>query len=215
MRQYTDTEKAEIVARAKVGESVSALSRELSIPRSTLRGWIRAELDPKTAEKKEKKRVDIVEKGGESKARACAKKNTRACVDASPGRQGGESDTKEEKNDQSTQSERKQSFSDSSWDNIEKAHKIINRRLNRALDNEDALDKIVDIVWSINEKDLSYEQKLSLLSKLRRIKVEDVREMVILIGTLYDKQALANGEVNGKIGLEQEKPFEIVVTVKQ
>ena len=104
--------------------------------------------------------------------------------------------------------ERKKKFSDSSWGNIDKAQQLLEKRLKRALDNEEALDKIVDIIQDTPDDDLDYKQKMTLINKIRAVKVEDVKAIAVIIGTLYDKQALANDEKTGNIGGEILLKFE-------
>lgn len=174
VKRYTKKQKAEALKRIKGGESVRALSRELEIPRTTLLGW------KKAAEKKD-----------ETTPARARKKTAQAREEKldSPTIASVQDETEEQ-----TQNEAKKNFSKKSWDNIDKAQRIIDRRLSRALDYEAEIDKIVETLADMGEDDLSYNEKQALLAKLRKIKVSDLRDVVVLIGTLYDKQALANKE---------------------
>ena len=190
--QYTKKEKKEALKRLKTGESASYVARELNIPRSTLIGW----------------------KAAEATGAQARKKNAGA-------RNSPDSSTDKAKpkikrvNAQSTQEKNKKNFSKDSWKNIDKAQELLGRRLSRAIDYEKEIDEIVDIILEAKDEELDYKQKMTLLNKLKAIRVTDIRDIVVMIGTLYDKQALANDEANEKVALEQSKPFEIVVTVKK
>lgn len=199
--KYTKKQKTEAVKRLKAGESASAVSRDLNIPRTTLIGWKVEKNAGAGARKKTQARAK--EKSDSSTGEGIASAQD-SCKD-----NGGEIATDKE------QTEKKKNFSKQSWENIEKAQELIQRRLDRALDYEAALDEIVDMVVNTSEKDMSYVEKQALLAKLKKVKLTDIRDIVVMIGTLYDKQALANNEVNEKIGIAQDKPFEIVVTVKK
>lgn len=200
-KRYTEKEKQHALKRLKSGESASVVSRELNIPRTTLLAWLKS-----------------VEKSVEPTGAGARKKNTRACEKNSTSSTGGkdsedlkERDSPDDRNDKSGKEaekeqkrkaellENKKKFSKDSWDNISKAQKIINRRLNRALKQEGAIDEIVDIVLSADGEELSEEQKKSILQKLRKIRLDDVRDIAVVIGTLYDKQALANDEATNII----------------
>lgn len=204
VKKYTKKEKTAALKRLKAGESASAISREMNIPRTTLLSW---------------QKNDVATGAG------ARKKTTRAREKASTSSTGGkdsedlkERDSPDEPNDKSGEEaekekkrkseliENKKKFSKDSWKNIEKAQEIINRRLDRALKQEAVLDEIVDIVLGADSEDLSEEQKKSILHKLRKIRLDDVRDIAVVIGTLYDKQALANDEATNIVdgGLQVE-----------
>ena len=184
VKRYTKKEKAAALKRIKAGESVSAVSRDLKIPRSTLIGW----------------------KKDEATGARARKKTTQAREKKSDTPTGDNVSHKEDS--QNVYVEKKKHFSDDSWGNIDKAQQLLNRRLTRALECEDALDEMVNIVLETSEEDLDYKQKMTLINKLRTVKVEDIKSLVVSIGTLYDKQALANGDKTGNVSGEIVLKFE-------
>ena len=197
--RYTKKQKNEALKRLKAGESVSLVAREMKIPRTTLIGW----------------------KAGEATSAQARKKNAgaRSVSDSSTGKAKQPDKPKEDPTKDaialiSKQAKHKEKFSNASWANIDKAQKLLARRLNRAIDYEAAIDEIVDIVLEAKDEELDYKQKMTLINKLKAIRITDIRDIVVMIGTLYDKQALANDEANEKVALEQTKPFEIIVKVK-
>ena len=185
VKKYTKKEKTAALKRLKAGESVAAVARDMNIPRTTLIGW---------------------RKNSEATGARARKKTTQAREKTSTP-STGEKESEEVKEPLGLDSsaddslnEKKKQFSRDSWQNIEKAQEIIYRRLTRALDQESAIDEIVNIILSAKDEDLTYEQKQALLNKMRKIKVEDVRELAVVVGTLYDKQALANKDVTSVVG---------------
>lgn len=196
-KRYTKKEKAQALKRLKAGESASLVAREMKIPRSTLIGW----------------------KDGEAMSARARKKNAgaRNVSDSSTGREKEKPipPTPTASAGNSEQVQHKQNFSKVSWGNIDKAQQLLARRLSRAIDYEKEIDEIVDIILEANDEELDYKQKMTLINKLKAIKITDIRDIVVMIGTLYDKQALANDEANAKLSLEQAKPFEITVKVKK
>ncbi len=105
---------------------------------------------------------------------------------------------------------KKEEFARNAWDIIDKANELLKRRIERALEYEDEIDEIVDEVANANKLTIPPEEKKALFSKLRTIKVDDIREIATVIGTIYDKQALANKEatsiVEGGITVEFDIP---------
>jgi hypothetical protein len=203
VKKYTKKEKMAALKRLKAGESASAISREMNIPRTTLLSWQKSDVATgasarkKTTQAREKTSTHSTggqdERNGKEKSADSKRESKEELYD-------GENNTAtecengadEQAADLKYLNEKKKNFSKDSWGNIEKAQKIIERRLERALYQEDAMDELVNAVLETSDKDLTYQEKQSLLNKLRKIKVEDVRELVMAIGTLYDKQALAN-----------------------
>lgn len=95
-------------------------------------------------------------------------------------------------------------FVNNAWDIIENAQSLLARRIERALNNEDQLDKLLKEILSLDYKELSQDERKALYKKMNVIKVEDVGKIATIIGTLYDKQALATGEPTSNIHLKLE-----------
>lgn len=51
---------------------------------------------------------------------------------------------------------------------------------------------------SLPNTELSTERKKALARQLASIKVEDIGKLTVALATLYDKQALANGEATSR-----------------
>ncbi len=114
---------------------------------------------------------------------------------------------KGKKNLEELRNEKKESFVFSAWRSIEKATNLLEHRIDRALFNEMALDKLLEIALDADISKLSQTEKNAICAKLASLKLESTRELSTVIGTLYDKQALANQEptvnVGGELGLRK------------
>lgn len=89
---------------------------------------------------------------------------------------------------------KKEEFVEGAWNLIGKVQTLLERRLGRAIESEDVIDELVDEILALDHKDLTDTQRKALYSKIMAIKVESVKELSVVLGTLYDKQALANKE---------------------
>ncbi len=106
---------------------------------------------------------------------------------------------------------KKEDFINDAWKLIDLSKGVLEKRLTRARDNEEALDELVDEICKLDYKTLTSQQRQALYMKLAKIKVEDVKSLATVLGTLYDKQALANKEataiVEGSITIKKFEDF--------
>lgn len=106
---------------------------------------------------------------------------------------------------------KKEDFINDAWKLIDLSKGVLEKRLTRARDNEEALDELVDEICKLDYKTLTSQQRQALYMKLAKIKVEDVKSLATVLGTLYDKQALANKEataiVEGSITVKKFEDF--------
>lgn len=107
--------------------------------------------------------------------------------------------------------ENKKRFVDDAWRLIDKTKTLLERRLDRALTNEDELDELLDEICKLDNKELTNEQRKALYSKIKTLKLEQTKELAVVLGTLYDKQALANKEataiIDGNITYKKFEDF--------
>lgn len=71
---------------------------------------------------------------------------------------------------------------------------LLERRYDKALDNEDDLEGLIDLVMSAKDEDMSYKERMDLAKKLGRLELNTLSEITTSMGTLFDKMRLANGE---------------------
>ena len=94
------------------------------------------------------------------------------------------------------------------WRGIELSVKLILRRLERAIEEEQGIDELLNMVDEIaREENMTYLQKEAIKRKIATLKCEDPAKLATVLGTLYDKQALASGDstVNAEVNVS---PFE-------
>lgn len=112
-------------------------------------------------------------------------------------------DWKKEKEDDEEFAElrrkKKTEFVNKSWEVIEKALLLGKKRVERALNHEEELDNLIDEISADSE--IHPLTKQALVSKIKTLQIQTVRDISTFIGTLYDKQALASGEANNKTEL--------------
>ena len=96
----------------------------------------------------------------------------------------------------------KERFVNDAWRSIHAGNAILVRRLERAVGQEDEMDRLLDEFLSGTEE-LTDEQRRDLLRKFNALKVEDIGKIAVTLGTLYDKQALIAKEATDIIGLER------------
>lgn len=105
----------------------------------------------------------------------------------------------------------KERFVEQAWESIGKIQSVLERRLDRALNSEDELDELVDTICALDKKQLTDSQRKALYMKMNAIKVESVKELAVVLGTLYDKQALANKEataiVDGQVAVKKFEDY--------
>lgn len=92
--------------------------------------------------------------------------------------------------------QRKERFINTAWDSIDLAMELIHRRLIRA---EEAENQIDELIKKLTAADLPPKEMKELTKKLLALKIEDVRTLTVVLGTLYDKQALASKEATAII----------------
>lgn len=107
--------------------------------------------------------------------------------------------------------EKKKQFVDDAWEMIGKVKTILERRLDRAIKSEGEMDELLDEITQLDHKELTDNQRKALYSRIAALKIEDVKALSVVLGTLYDKQALANKEatqiVEGNITVKKFEDF--------
>lgn len=107
---------------------------------------------------------------------------------------------------------KKQEFVDRAWRSIELSQNIMERRLRRALEQENEIDELLLLVdESARDEGLTQEMKRGLLTRVSALHCDDLGKLVQVQGVLYDKQALANKEateiVDGQVTLKKFEDF--------
>lgn len=90
--------------------------------------------------------------------------------------------------------EKRATFAEKATGIIDKGLLLLERRLNRAIEEEETLDDLIDEIYSTDDKDMSQQAKTAAVNKIKHLQLQSLKDITTAIGTLYDKRALAKGE---------------------
>lgn len=169
-KKYNDDLKERAFALLACNNSVAYVAKELDLPYSTVKTWEKKFLARSEELAKQEKEQD----------------------DGSPNDEVAKSN--DELDLAKLRKKKKEEFVENAWGLISKCETLIERRLNRAIGSEDVIDELLDEILQLDHKDLTEPQRKALYSRIAAIKIENVKELAVVLGTLYDKQALANKE---------------------
>ena len=96
--------------------------------------------------------------------------------------------------------QKQKEFADKATEVIQKGLLLLNRRLDRAISDEEELDDLIDEIYFTDKDEMSYTEKSQLINKIKGLQLQSVKELTTAIGTLFDKRALANGETTQNVG---------------
>lgn len=90
---------------------------------------------------------------------------------------------------------KKREFVSNCWGIMNDTVAVLARRIRRAMNEEDEIDRLIDSVTDeAVEKELDWKKTQSIIGKVESLKCEDIVKLTTVLGTLYDKQALASGD---------------------
>ena len=96
--------------------------------------------------------------------------------------------------------EKKEKFYSKADRIIDKALLLLERRFDTALNNQDELDELIDLILDTPEKDtdnnkvLTHKEKIDVAKKISRLELNNLSEITTALGTLYDKKRLEEGK---------------------
>lgn len=96
---------------------------------------------------------------------------------------------------------KKEEFVNSAWNIIEKANKLIERKIERALSIEDDIDDLIKKAKRNSE--LTKEDIVIFNKNINKLSIDNIGQVSTVIGTLYDKQALINKEATVNHGVDE------------
>lgn len=179
--RHSDEIREKAFALLGSGESVAATAKALGLKYSTVKTWEKSW------------------RGNSSKLAGSAQAGTDADVGevekAHAQSDGVEDSANNNENDPTLDElrrEKKKQFVEKSWEIIEGAQAILQRRVERALHKEDLIDELLRIVEE-NDK-LTDEQLRAITGKIQKLRLDDIRALASILATCYDKAALANGD---------------------
>ena len=91
-------------------------------------------------------------------------------------------------------------FSDKASEIIDKGLMLLKRRMDRAIEEEETLDELIEEIWSMDDKEMSQQTKTATVNKIKNMQLHNLKDITTAIGTLYDKRALSKGEMTQNVG---------------
>lgn len=96
---------------------------------------------------------------------------------------------------------KKKEFVNKAWRSIELSQSLLERKLQRALEQEKQIDEMLVLVDQMASKEgMTQEMRRGLLSKIALLHCDDLGKIAQVLGVLYDKQALACKEETEIVG---------------
>jgi uncharacterized protein YdcH (DUF465 family) len=89
---------------------------------------------------------------------------------------------------------------------MEKAFRLLDRRFERALKQEEELDTLIYQIYASDRSEFSNEEKQMLAKKIRNLQLHDIKAISTTIGTLYDRKALCDGNATERVVVEVKMP---------
>ena len=87
--------------------------------------------------------------------------------------------------------QKKEDFINGAWDIVMRAQRLITKRLDRAEKQESELDRLLDEIECIPDDELSDVQRRMLVKRITDLKLDDIGKLGTVMGTMFDKHALA------------------------
>ena len=165
------------VARAYLaaGESVASVARKMQVPESTVRGW-KKKFEREDAEAAEAAKMPAEGGGGRELLHHYASDNFAEL-----------------------RAQKKREMIERAWRIIEKAQAQVERELDRAIEREGQIDEALFLLGTMGEN-LSVAEQKRCFKVLSEMQMSDIGKLSTVMGTMYDKQALAIGEETEILG---------------
>lgn len=90
--------------------------------------------------------------------------------------------------------QKQEEFINRATDIIFKGLNLLDRRMDRAIEEEDSLDDLIEEIYSMDDKEMSQQAKTNAVNKIKHMQMHNIKDVTTVLGTLYDKRALASGE---------------------
>lgn len=90
--------------------------------------------------------------------------------------------------------EKADEFVDNATRIINKASKLLERRLDTALKNQEELEALIEQVWDMDSSHFSERKKRAIVNRIGKMQLNSLSEITTAIGTMYDKRNLAEGK---------------------
>ena len=199
-KKYNDDIKEKAFALLACNNNAQVVADKLGLPYTTVKGWEKKWIRQAQEKEARQRALQEMPQGADN-----------AEAEGAPTKSATKSARFEDESLIELRKKKKEEFVEDAWGLIGKIRSLLERRLDRALDSEDILDELVEEITKLDHKQLTDSQRKSLYCKMSAIKIESVKELAVVLGTLYDKQALANKEataiVEGNIAVKKFEDF--------
>ena len=149
-QRYSEEIKERAFALAAITPSVSAIAKELNLPRTTVKGWLE--------QRSETDRVD----------------------------------------QEALHRQHQERFVEEAWRIIHAGQETLVKRLERAAKHEAELDEMLVQMTACADA-LTAEQIKALIKQFQELKIADIGKLAVVLGTMYDKQALIAKEATARV----------------
>ena len=105
--------------------------------------------------------------------------------------------------------EKRVEFADRASGIIEQGLNLLERRIGTALEHENELEQLLCEVAQSSNLEIPEATKRALISKIKSLEVQKLGDITTAVGTMYDKRALARGEITSNNGITIELAGEI------
>lgn len=102
------------------------------------------------------------------------------------------------------QQRNRERFAEEAWRTIHAGNEILRRRFERAAWDEAALDEML-AAFAAGAETLDAEALRTLLKQFRELQLADAGKVAVVLGTLYDKQALIAKEATANVTISERK----------
>lgn len=89
---------------------------------------------------------------------------------------------------------------------LHKSMRLLERKIDRALNKEEELDTLIDEILTTDRSELSDSEKQALIKKLRSMQLQDLKAISSSFGTIYDRVALEEGNATERVVVEVKMP---------
>ena len=109
--------------------------------------------------------------------------------------------------------DKRATFADKATEIIDKGLMILKRRMDRAIEEEETLDDLIEDIWAMDDKEMSQQTKTATVNKIKNMQLHNLKDITTAIGTLYDKRALAKGEMTQNVGFATNFDLDKIIDI--
>ena len=96
--------------------------------------------------------------------------------------------------------QKRDEFADKATEIIDKGLLLLKRRMDRAIEEEETLDDLIEDIWAMDDEEMSQQTKTATVNKIKNMQLHNLKDITTAIGTLYDKRALSKGDLTQNVG---------------